>query len=307
MRTLAYSLDVRFKPLFEVMGSLHAYICRKSHKKLDLSPSWAQQVQQRITPELSDLLDGIGIDGDWKLTYLLVHLCPGEDAADFVEWLKGMAAGDLYELMSPYSNLFPAHMGDFRDRTVRLFQQWNEQYMQHVDPEIIERLHVEAMKRKQALPASDPFAFVDETTNGLQFAPMNELKQIILMPQYHFQPINVVSYFGKVTLCHYAARIYLGDEDFLTPHEYRMIRSVAEKSRLKILKYLRQGPRSFIEIVRHMELSKGITHDHISKLRNAGLLTAHFEGETLTAYSLRTGALEQIHSKIMGYIEQGMA
>ncbi|QHW33455.1 winged helix-turn-helix transcriptional regulator [Paenibacillus rhizovicinus] len=302
---MEYSLDVRFKPLYEIMGSLHAYVCRKSHKKLDLSPSWAKQVSQRITPELAELLDGVQIDGDWKLTYLLVHLCPGEGAGDFVDWLKGMTPGDLYELMSPYGNQFPNQMGEFRDHTAMLFEQWHEQYFRHVDPLILEGLAQEARARKQALPSADPFAFVDETTNGLSFTPMNGLEQVVLMPQYHFQPINVISSFGKVTVCHYAARVYVGDDDFLTPHEYRMIRSLAEKSRLKILRYLNQGPRSFIEIVRHMELSKGITHDHISKLRHAGMLTAHFEGETLTAYSLRTSALEQVHSKIMGYIEQG--
>ncbi|MFC5652685.1 ArsR/SmtB family transcription factor [Paenibacillus solisilvae] len=299
-----YSLDVRFKPLYEVIGSLHAYVCRKSHKKLDLSPSWAKEVRQRLTPALAELLDHIQIDGDWKLTYLLVHLCPGEDAAEFAAWLKEMSAGDLYEIMSPYSNQFPVHMGEFRDRTIELFEQWNEQYFRHIDPAIVSQLNEEAQRRKQALASVPVPELIDDTTNGLLFTPMNGLEQVILMPQYHFQPVNVISYFGKATICHYAARMHLGDEDFLSPHEYRMIRSLGEKSRLKILRYLRRGPRSFIEIVRHLELSKGITHDHISKLRSAGLLHAHFEGETLTVYSLRIGALEQVHNRIMSYIEQ---
>ncbi|MBM7567514.1 ArsR/SmtB family transcription factor [Paenibacillus sacheonensis] len=304
---MMYSLDVRFKPLFEIMGSLHAYVCRKSHKKLDLSPAWAKEVRQRITPQLAELLDRVQIDGDWKLTYLLVHLCPGEDVGDFVDWLRGMTPGELYELMSPYGNQFPNQMGEFRDHAITLFEQWNEQYFRHIDPAILERLGEEALHRKAKLSSAEPIAFVDETTNGLLFVPMDGLERVILMPQYHFQPINVVSHFGKVTICHYAARLYVGDEeDFLTPHEYRMIRSVSEKSRLKILRYLSQGPRSFIEIVRHLELSKGITHDHISKLRYAGMVTAHFEGETLTAYSVRKSALEQVHSKIMDYIGQGV-
>ncbi|RED65650.1 ArsR/SmtB family transcription factor [Cohnella lupini] len=299
-----YSLDVRFKPLYEAIGSLHAYICRKSHKKLDLSPSWAKEVRQRLTPEFAQLLDNVQIDGDWKLTYLLVHLCPEEEVAGFIEWLEAMTAGNLYETMSPYGNQFPVQMADFRDRTLKLFDHWNEQYFRHIDPMIITRLNEEARNRKQSVSSIPTLELIDDTTNGLYFVPMNGLKQIVLMPQYHFQPVNVISHYGKVTICHYAARIYLGDEDFLTPHDYRMIRSVAEKSRLKILRYVHHKPRTFIEIVRHLELSKGITHDHISKLRSGGLLHAHFEGDTLTAYSLRTGALDQAHKKIMGYIEQ---
>ena len=59
------------------------------------------------------------------------------------------------------------------------------------------------------------------------------------------------------------------------------------------MRYLYQGPRSFIEIVRHLKLSKGITHDHLSKLRGAGLVYAHFEGESLVEYTLRPRALSK--------------
>ncbi|MEI0737131.1 hypothetical protein VQ056_11445 [Paenibacillus sp. JTLBN-2024] len=54
-----------------------------------------------------------------------------------------------------------------------------------------------------------------------------------------------------------------------------------------------------------MKLSKGITHDHISKLRSAGVLYAHFEGENLTEYSLRRRALDQLQERIYRYIEEG--
>lgn len=302
---MPYSLDIRFTPLYEVIGSLHAYICRKSHKKLDLSPSWPKEVGGRLEPELAEMLNTTDIDAAWKLTYLLVYLSPSKNATEFAAWLRGMTAGDLYELMSPYANQFPANMAAFRDRTAKLFELWDEHYFRHLDGAIVERLRDEACSRKQALPSADPTAFIDETANGLFFEPLEGLEQVVLMPQYHFQPFNVISHFGHVTICHYAARVYVDDEDFLSPHEYRMIRSVAEKSRLKILRFLHQGPRSFIEIVRHLELSKGITHDHVTKLRHAGMLTAHFEGETLTAYSLRSSALAQVHRKIMDYIEQG--
>jgi DNA-binding transcriptional ArsR family regulator len=94
----------------------------------------------------------------------------------------------------------------------------------------------------------------------------------------------------------------LSEGDFLSAHDYRILRSLGEKSRLKILRYLHQGPRTFIEIHRHLKLSKGITHDHITKLRSAGLIHAHFEGENLTVYSLRAGTLDRLQHVIMDYI-----
>lgn len=299
-----YRLDVRFEPLHELINSLHTYICRKSYKKIDLTSSWAKETRQRLTPDFATLLSETEVDGDWKLTYLLVHLCPGgKTAEDFLAWLEGLTPGDLYELLSAYGNHFPADMGSFRSRNLSIFSQWNEQYFKHIDPAILESLRKEEQSRNKPLSSMKPEDFIDQTTNGLQFKPMDGLERLIFVPQYHFQPINIVYYFGKFTFCHYSSRIYFGSEEALPTHEYRIIRSLAEMSRLKILRYLHNGPRSFIEIVRHLKLSKGITHDHISKLRSAGLIRAHFEGETLTAYSLRLEALQQMQDKLIDYIK----
>jgi DNA-binding transcriptional ArsR family regulator len=231
----------------------------------------------------------MAIDDDWRLTSLLVHMCPdGSNAESFLVWLERLSTGDLYELISEYCNQFPDNMGHFRSKTLSVFSQWNDQYFKHIDPRILESLGDEARNRKKEQSDLNPEEFVDQTTNGLLFAAMNGLEKLILIPQYHFQPINYICYFGKITLCHYSAKLDFSDE----------------KSRLKILRYLHKGPRSFIEIARHLELSKGITHDHITKLRSAGLIHAHIEGDTLTAYSLRSKALQHMQNKLKAYIEQ---
>lgn len=301
-----YRVSMKFEPLHELISSIHTYICRKSYKKIDLTSTWAKETQTRLTPELSDLLDETDVGGsDWRLIYLLVHVCPSATNAEhFLTWLEGLTVGDLYELLSEYGNYFPEHMGTFRSRMLTLVSQWNEQYFAHIDPKIIQALRDVEQERNKVITALSTAEFIDETTYGLQFKPMNGLEEIILIPQYHFQPVNVVAHYGKITICHYAARIYFEEEDFISPHEYRMIRCLGEKSRLKILRYLNKGPRSFIEIVRHLELSKGITHDHVSKLRSAGLIYAHFEGETLTEYSLRSNAFRQLQKLLIDYIEQ---
>jgi DNA-binding transcriptional ArsR family regulator len=300
---MAYSLDVRFEPLHELINSLHTYICRKSHKKIDLTPSWAKEIRRKLSPGLAALLDETEVDADWRCTYLLVHLCPdGRDAEAFLSWLEGLTPGGMYELMSPYTNQFPENMGAYRSKTLKLFSMWNEEYFRHQDPAILELLSREAKSLQAQLPDSDAVEFVDRTTNGLMFRPLQGLEQVILIPQYHFQPVNVIYHFGRVTLCHYAARVRLEDDGFISPHDYRVLRSLGEKSRLKILQYLHQGPRSYTEIVRHLKLSKGITHDHIFKLRSAGLIHAHFEGENLTEYSLRSKAITGIQGRLMEYI-----
>ena len=297
-------LEVQFTPLFEALGSLHTYICRKSHKKIDIGASWVEDVRRRLAPEFAAALDRYEIDHDWKLTYLLVALCPAEDIDGFLAWLERKSAGDLYELFSPYIKQFPERMGDFRDRALRVFSEWNRQYFREADPRIIGMLEREERDRRAALTRMPAETFIDETTNGLMFKFTPGLERLLLVPQYHFQPMNVVYSYGRLTICHYAARVYFDEPDFLSTPVYRMIRCLGEKSRLKILRYLHSGSRTFIEIVRHLQLSKGITHDHLSKLRMAGMIRAHFEGESLTEYSLRPEALELMQRQLMDYIRQ---
>ncbi|MNC23259.1 Bacterial regulatory protein, arsR family [compost metagenome] len=300
---MTYQLDVRFEPLYELIGSLHTYICRKSHKKIDLAPEWAQETRKRLSPELNSLLDGMEIDADWKCAYLLVYLCPDASSGErFLAWLEGLTPGALYELLSPYTSQFPENMSRFRTRILTLFSLWNEEYFLKLDPVVLQSLIKEKEQLRDRLPAQDAVEFADQATNGLWFEPADGMEKLILVPQYHFQPINVIYNFGSATLCHYAARIYPDDDGFISPHDYRVLRSLGEKSRLKILQYLHQGPRSFTEIVRYLKLSKGITHDHLFKLRGAGLIHAHFERDTLTVYSLRLSALGRIQESLLSYI-----
>lgn len=291
-----YRVDVTFEPRYELLSSLHTIICRKSHKKIDLAPAWVKETLQCLTPGFAAMLKEMEVDGDWKFTYLLTCLCPAGLAPEaFLAWLQAKTPGDLYELTAGYTQQFPKDMGLYRSRTLEVLSMWNEQYFRRLDPAVPGALRAEAGRRKEELAAAEPLAFVERTTNGLE--------RLVLVPQYHFQPMNVIYHFGKVTLCHYAARIYFGDETDFPPQEYRMIRALGEQSRLKILRYLSEGPRTFTEIVRHLQLSKGITHDHVSKLRSGGFIRAHFEGETVTEYSLRAEMLDVMHRKLVDYIK----
>lgn len=302
-----YSLDIKFEPVHEFMNSLHSYICRKSHKKIDLAPCWAIETKEKLTPEFAQTLDDMLINGDWSFAYLMAFLVPeGLGVEGFLSWFRQLSIHQLIELFEANGNEFPEDdIEVFQEKTSSMFQQWYEQYFKHVDQEILSALEKEKESRINRLIELQGEEFVDETTNGMIFKPMPGVQELLLVPQYHFQPLNIVSQYGSKLICHYNARIYLGDEELIPTHDLRTLRSLGEKNRLKILRFLHKGPRTFTEIVSHLKLSKGITHDHISKLRSAGVLYAHFEGENLTEYSLRKRALYQVQERLMHYIEEG--
>ncbi|NUU78860.1 transcriptional regulator [Paenibacillus xylanilyticus] len=287
------------------MASLHTYICRKSHKKIDLSPSWAQETEEKLSSELVDVLKDMKVDDDWKWMYLLVCLrTEAEQPESFIDWFRQLAEEELENIFARYSFPYPDDLSAYRSKMLYVLTEWNRQYFRLVDQSVLQDLQQEAQHRSNQLNFFPQEEVLDDATNGLMFRPINGLERVLLVPQFHFQPLNVILSFGDTIVCHYASRIYTGDQEYIPTHHLRVIRSLGEKNRLKILRYLTQGPRSFIEIVRHLKLSKGITHDHLSKLRGAGLVYAHFEGESLVEYTLRPRALEQILPNVLKYLEQ---
>ncbi len=303
-KPIPYTIELQFNPLYECLNSLHTYICRPSYKKIDLDPSWAKSIEEQLPAEFAERLAQTGIDAEWRLIVLLVYCCPEETPEQFVQWIEQMSIEQLEQLIAQHTSLPTVSIARLRSRILILFQQWNQYYFSQIDPQIVQGLQKESQDRQNMLKQSNDLSiFVDEVTHGIVFEPQAECKHLILVPHYHFKPLNIIYAYNSFMICHYPASLHLGDSSELPPYEYRVLRALAEQSRLKILKYLYAGPRSFIEIVRYLGLSKGITHDHVTKLRSAGLLHAHIQGETLTVYSLRTQAIQDLPYMLMNFIE----
>ncbi|AKG35326.1 ArsR/SmtB family transcription factor [Paenibacillus durus] len=297
-----YEVGVEFQPIYELIASIHTFICRKSNKKIDLGSVWTAEVTAGLNPQLLSALEQVELDNDWKLLNLLLYLCPDKATVEgILEWLEGLSVGEMYETLSGYVSVFPAQMETFRGRMLFVLTEWNRQYFSTSNPLILPRLKEHAAERIRKLPGADIKDFVDETTNGFVFMPGESLRKLVLIPQFHFQPVNIIYNFGPLTLCHYAARIAVDDED-ISPSMYKALRSLSEKSRLKILKSLGPERKTFSEIARSAGISKGIVHDHIFSLRCAGLLHAYIEGENVTSYSLRLEGVRQMNTQLLQFL-----
>lgn len=299
---MEYTVEVEFAPVYELISSIHTFLCKKSYKKIELGAAWAAEASAGLSPQLLAGLEQVELDNDWKLLNLLIYLCPDKSTIEGVlEWLKGLAVGEMYEVLSEHVSVFPARMDEFREKMGFVLTEWHRQYFSGSSPAVLAGLQAHAEERRQQLQSAASAAdFVDEATNGFVFMPEG-LRKLILIPQYHFQPVNIIYNFGPLTLCHYAARMTIDDEE-LSPFMVKTLRSLGEKSRLKILKSLGQERRTFSEIVRSAGISKGIVHDHIFSLRCAGLLHAYIEGENTTSYSLRLQGVHQLNAQLLQYL-----
>ncbi|MHA6533397.1 ArsR/SmtB family transcription factor [Paenibacillus sp. BAC0078] len=301
--TVEYEVRVEFEPVYELVSSIHTFICKKSNKKIDLGTSWSSEVSRRLSPELLSTLAETELDNEWKLLNLLIYQCPAKGSVDNVlGWLEGLTVGEMYETLAEYVSVFPGQMEQFRSRMHFLLSEWNRQYFHGSNDAVISSLRQHTEERQQELSVNPTADFINKTTNGFYFLPADRLKKLVLIPQYHFQPVNIIYSFGPLTICHYAARISIADEE-ISPYMYRTIRSLGEKSRLKILHSLGGERKTFTEIVKQAGISKGIVHDHIFSLRCAGLLHAYIEGENVTAYSLRLEGIHRMNEQLFEYLK----
>ncbi|GGH09281.1 winged helix-turn-helix domain-containing protein [Paenibacillus segetis] len=304
---MAYQVEVEFHPIHELMNSVHTFLCKKSYKKIELGPIWVKETESKLNTKLLARLEETELNNDWKMIYLLIHLCPNKESIESVlGWIEGLSVGEIYEAFSGYMKTIPSNINDYRKRIVELLSEWNHQYFSRCNPAIMDALqkHAEDKKSELARSLTNTSEFVNTTTNGFNFVPVEDLEKVVLVPQYHFQPANIVYAYGKLTLCQYSARISLGAEHDISPYMYRTIRSLGEKSRLKILQSLHSERKTFTEIVRNVGISKGIVHDHIFNLRCSGLLHAYIEGENVTSYSLRLEGITTMNQEILDYLQR---
>ncbi len=91
-----YNVHVAYGPVFELLSSLHTFICRKAYKKTDLSSEWAEQVRGTLSPGLSGLLETMEINADWKVIYGLVCMLTDQGGIDeVVDRLESQTAQEL--------------------------------------------------------------------------------------------------------------------------------------------------------------------------------------------------------------------
>jgi len=241
---------------------------------------------------------------------LLVRLCPGErDAASYLRWVASLSVGELYALIaqqrSPTGPPIPPDLPDQRDQYVAVLTAWNEQYFCTVDSAILDGLAAEAAALRARVPGSDPAQLVEQTTCGVQVEPAPGLEQVLLVPQHHFRPWNLYGQARGVLIYHYPADVLTQGPHDIPSGLLRLTQALSDPNRLRILRLLSGGPRSFTDVVRFSRLAKSTVHHHMVALRAAGLIRVHGVGTSGGAdrYALRPDALGELSDRLGSYLK----
>ena len=307
------ALVVEWASAYELMLSLSSFVTDKPHSNLELGPLWARSVQAQLPPEATNILSRKAASrvfkNDCDLLTLFVHACPGErSAAAFLDWFAQLTAGTAYEAVTAITPDSGPHLPrDFltwRDFVLDMLGVWHAAYFRHLDPAILSNLKTEATHLKARIDTEPPLQLVEDVTNGIVVEPSPELQTIVLVPQFHQRPYNNhTTIQGGAILLYPCESAAPGDADLPPPRLMRLTRALSDDSRLRMLRFLTNGPRSLTEVSRFAGLSQPTVHHHLTQLRAAGLVRVHFAVSGPSRYSLRPHALEQLSQQLSTYLE----
>ena len=306
---MSYQVEFSYSPINELINSFFTYTCKTTLRRSDREKAWSKEVGERLDQDFAfKLKEDEFVPKMSKLGFIhfLVQACPNQqEVSAFLSWLEGLSGGDIYEILTPYMKQFPYDLNLVRDKFVYYLQGWNEYYFQHVDQGILERLQGEFENRQHQLQeVSDLPFFIEEVTNGLYFESVENLKKVILTPQFHASPSNWLYTYDEVAICHYAfAAQYEHDSEEPPGILKEGAKALSDINRLKILRLLRNEAKSFIEVVRHLDIAKSTAYEHTVILRAAGLVRSHVVGDTAVAYSLRREGFSRLKDEITEWIK----
>jgi DNA-binding transcriptional ArsR family regulator len=303
---------VDWAPAYELVLSLICYVTFPKHHLLDLGEAWVSDVRQRLPDDLAPRLmrknatSALNLKEN-DLLLLLVRVCPGKrDTAGFLEWLASLSPGAAYEAVGPKLRdagpRLPRDFVSWRDRCLDVLKVWDDVYFQTVDPSILEGLaaHADQLRTRLDCP---PQALIEEVTNGILVEPSTEPMTVTLIPQYHERPYNTDAPEQGGVIILYPADIVPPAEDLPAPALLRLTRALSDESRLRMLRFVADGPRTLTEVARFIGLSQPTVHHHLVQLRAAGLVRVHFVVATPSRYSLRPHALEQLSDQLGRYLQ----
>jgi DNA-binding transcriptional ArsR family regulator len=148
-----------------------------------------------------------------------------------------------------------------------------------------------------------------ELSQGVHFEQSLEVDELVLVPGYWNTPLIVFPMIGpKSMLFMFGARP--GDMA-LVPGEpvpdtlLRVLKAIADPTRLRILNYLSQDKLTPAELARRLRLRAPTVTHHLSALRLAGLVHVTLESGSEKCYAARLEAIQSIFTTLENYLVTG--
>jgi DNA-binding transcriptional ArsR family regulator len=283
--------------IYEVLLSLSLYKRQTHLKYLYISKDWYESVRNKISNELhTQIMELVDLQFE-DLSVHLIESCQSKSFKGYISWLSKLSLGNIYEILSPFINEkrpMPADLEKRRETHLLLLQKWYEEYFKDIEDEVSSALKENIYNINQEELAVNGFDRIENITKGFSIENL-EPTEVVLVPTWHFRPLSLIDLFNQKIILTYPCLLSNNEEALL------ITKALAEEKRLKILSSMKTEPKTFTELVKLMDMSKGNIHHHLLHLRSAGLLKIIPSREDYFLYQFRYSRINELYNLLLNF------
>ncbi|APB71029.1 ArsR family transcriptional regulator [Paenibacillus polymyxa] len=303
---MSYQIKIDTSPIYELLGSFMAYVTKKWVQDMDLGHEWIDKVDARLQHEVrTELATAQDCPfSDYDALYAWALLRPESDEiSDYISYLDHGPDKDMFELLVPHIP-FLTFEESLRIRKVYtpLLKLWDRDYFRALEGELRVLAEEDAAEKRMLLSKMEPEALVEYATAGLVVPHMEDLDTVVLFPVVHNRPINSYCFYTRTLLIQYPVDIPEESEKEPPTLLLRLTRAVNDPQRLRILRYVAQGPKSLEDMRHDLSRLEDTLMSDMMILRVAGLLRIHIGRYHKEKFSIRPDGAADLQVFLESYI-----
>ncbi|MGD8191589.1 ArsR family transcriptional regulator [Brevibacillus ginsengisoli] len=283
--------------VYELLLSLSLYKRQTHLNYLTISKDWYTTTKEKISLDLHNQIVELENLQFEDLSVHLIEQCPYKDIKGYCLWLSELSTGDLYELLAPYlseKRVLPSNLEHRRQTHISLLSKWNEEYFKGIEGNVAPILASSILKVSQTDFTKDAYDEVEKLTKGFSIKELN-VTEVVLVPTWHFRPLSLIDLFNHKIILTFPCPLSINEETLL------ITKALGEEKRLQILSNTRTEAKSFTDLVKILNMSKGNIHHHLLILRSAGLLEIIPTREDYFLYKYRSDRIDDLSALLLQY------
>lgn len=148
---------------------------------------------------------------------------------------------------------------------------------------------------------------VEELSQGVHLKELSETREVVLVPSYWISPLILFTKIdSEKSLLVFGGRspdVSLVPGELVPDQMLRMLKAMADPTRLRILRYLSQGELTPSQLARRLRLRAPTVTHHLNTLRLAGLVRLTLESKGERHYAARLEALTNMDASLKEFLE----
>ena len=216
------------------------------------------------------------------------------------EWIESTKRHKYFSCYIDY--LVKTEVEVLKLHLIKVFTLWYQYVVQAREKEFVRILKNDFTQKIRMKPSFEAVKFVEYVTNGIEYQPEPSIHHVLLIPQLIYRPWNLeMNLFDTKVFFYPVSDEHLSEEQNMTKPPELLInafKSLADETRLRILKQLSYDELTLQELTNKMQIPKTTLHHHLSILRSAQIVKV-----SKSKYYLSEKNLNSLFKKAKQYLE----